>query len=195
MTDSPDNSKVLNSRRILIGLSGGIACYKMATLVSRLTQAGAEVTVLMTEAATKFVTPLTFQALSGRPVYTNQWSHIESQDPQHIALARAADLMIIAPCTMDMLARLAHGHANDVVCLIASALDLKRQPIILAPSMNETMYQQPSTQRNLDQLRNDGYVILDPESGWQACRTVGVGRMVEPEAILSHIVENISKLT
>jgi phosphopantothenoylcysteine synthetase/decarboxylase len=97
------------SRRVLIGVCGGIAAYKMCTVVSRLAQAGAEVTVAMTESATKFVTPLTFQALSGRPVYTSAWEHIESHDPQHIALAGRADMAIVAPCTMDALARLATG--------------------------------------------------------------------------------------
>ena len=110
-------------RRVIVGLSGGIACYKVAQVVSRLVQGDVEVTVAMTDAATRFVTPLTFEALSGRAVYSSQWQHVESHDPQHISLARAADLMLIAPCTMDMLAKLAHGRADDVVSLIASAVD------------------------------------------------------------------------
>ena len=109
--------------RLIVGLSGGIACYKVAQVVSRLVQAGHEVTCLMTESATRFVTPLTFQALSGRPVYTSVWEHIESHDPQHVALARDAALMLIAPATMDMLARLVHGRADDVVTLVAGAFD------------------------------------------------------------------------
>ena len=170
--------------RLLVGLSGGIACYKIATVVSRLAQAGAEVTVLMTDAAARFVTPLTFQALSGRPVYTSQWEHVESNDPQHIALARAADAMLIAPCTMDMMAKLAAGRTDDVVSLVASAVDRKRQPTLLAPSMNAVMWLQPATQRNLRQLVEDGFEFVGPEEGWQACRTEGVGRMSEPEALL-----------
>jgi phosphopantothenoylcysteine synthetase/decarboxylase len=127
MTDTVAHNGNLDGTRVIVGLSGGIACYKVAHVVSRLAQRGAEVTVAMTEAATRFVTPLTFQALSGRPVYSDQWSHIESHDPQHITLARRADLMLIAPCTMDMLAKLAHGRTDDVVSLICSAVDRSKQ--------------------------------------------------------------------
>ena len=180
-------------RRVIVGLSGGIACYKVASVVSALAQQGVQVTVAMTDAATRFVTPLTFQALSGRPVYDSQWSHLESHDPQHISLARAADLMLIAPCTMDMLAKLAHGRTDDVVSLIASAVDLQRQPILLAPSMNEVMYNQPSTQRNLAQLQADGFAIIQPGTGWQACRTEGVGRLAEPADILAAVESALSE--
>jgi phosphopantothenoylcysteine decarboxylase/phosphopantothenate--cysteine ligase len=185
-------AKVVDGRRLLIGLSGGIACYKTATVVSRLTQAGAETTVLMTEAATRFVTPLTFQALSGRPVYTNQWSHVESQDPQHISLARSAEAMLIAPCSMDLLAKLAMGRTDDVVSLIVSAMDRSTQPVLLAPSMNAVMYRQPATQRNLGQLEADGFTLIDPSSGWQACRTEGVGRLPEPEALIDAVCDAVS---
>lgn len=171
-------------RRVIVGLSGGIACYKVASVVSAMAQAGVEVTVAMTDAASRFIAPLTFQALSGRSVYTSQWEHIESSDPQHISLARSAHLMLIAPCTMDMLAKLAQGRTDDVVSLIASAIDLAQQPILLAPSMNQVMWNQPSTQRNLVQLRDDGFSIIEPGTGWQACRTEGVGRMAEPDQIL-----------
>jgi phosphopantothenoylcysteine decarboxylase/phosphopantothenate--cysteine ligase len=170
--------------RVLVGVTGGIAAYKTAMVVSRLAQAGAEVTVAMTEGATKFVTPLTFQALSGRPVYTTPWEHIEASDPQHIALASAARLAIVAPCTMDCLARLATGRADDVVTLILSAVDRKKCPVLLAPAMNSVMWSQPATQRNLATLREDGFEIIGPDEGWQACRQVGPGRMSEPEAIL-----------
>lgn len=146
----------------------------------------------MTDAATRFVTPLTFQALSGRHTFTSQWEHVESQDPQHISLAREADLMLIAPCSMDMLAKLATGRTDDVVSLVASAVDLKRQSILLAPSMNEVMLNQPATRRNLAQLREDGFDIIEPGEGWQACRTVGVGRMAEPEELLDRIRDRIS---
>jgi len=184
---SPTDLPTLEGRRLLVGLSGGIACYKTAFVVSRLAQAGAHVTVLMTDAATKFVTPLTFQALSGRPVYTDQWTHIESADPQHISLARDADAVLIAPCTMDFAAKLATGRTDDVVSLVVSAVDRGRQPVLLAPSMNEVMWRQPATQRNIQQLRSDGFQIIDPGSGWQACRTEGVGRMAEPEALIAAI--------
>lgn len=164
----------------------------MCNVVSALAQAGAEVTVAMTDAAARFVTPLTFQALSGRPVYTSQWEHIESSDPQHVSLARSAHLMLIAPCSMDMLARLATGRCDDVVSLIAAAIDLKKQPVLLAPSMNATMWNQPSTQRNLKQVAADGYRIIAPGEGWQACRTEGVGRLPEPEELLAAVIHAIS---
>ncbi len=185
-TTQPDGVAL---RRVIVGLSGGIACYKVAQVVSRLVQSGVEVTVAMTEAATRFVTPLTFEALSGRPVYSSPWQQIESHDPQHISLARAAGLMLIAPCTMDMLARLAHGRADDVVSLIAAAVDWSRQPLLLAPSMNEVMWNQPATRRNVDQLRADGCRIIEPAQGWQACRTEGVGRLAEPDRIIEAVTE------
>jgi phosphopantothenoylcysteine decarboxylase/phosphopantothenate--cysteine ligase len=187
VTDQPCNPGEPVGRRIIVGLTGGIACYKIAYLVSRLVQEGDAVTVAMTEAATRFVTPLTFQALSGNPVYTNQWEHVESKDPQHIATARRADAMIIAPSSMDMLAKLAIGRTDDVVSLLVSAIDRAKQPVLLAPSMNAAMYGQPSTQRNLEQLRADGFHIIEPASGWQACRTEGVGRLPEPEALFEEI--------
>ncbi|MBL8991398.1 MAG: hypothetical protein JNJ48_07445 [Phycisphaerae bacterium] len=180
-----DAAPVFRAKRILVGVTGGIAAYKTAALVSRLAQAGAEVTVAMTPAATKFVGPITFQALSGRPVYTSAWEHVESHDPQHISLARAADLAIVAPCSMDCLARLATGRADDVVCLILSAVDRAATPVLLAPAMNETMWSQPATQRNVRTLAEDGYAFIGPGDGWQACRAVGPGRMSEPEEILA----------
>jgi phosphopantothenoylcysteine decarboxylase/phosphopantothenate--cysteine ligase len=172
---------------VIIGLSGGIACYKIAHVVSALAQSGAEVTVAMTDAATKFVAPLTFQALSGRPIYTSQWEHLESQDPQHIALARAAHVMLVAPCSMDMCAKLAAGRTEDVVSLIASAIDRAQCPVLLAPSMNAVMLAQPATRRNLAQLDADGFTLIEPAEGWQACRTEGAGRLPEPAALLAHI--------
>lgn len=167
-----------------MGVTGGIAAYKTCTIVSRLAQAGAKVTVAMTEAATKFVTPLTFQALSGSPVYTSAWEHIESHDPQHISLAKDIDLALVAPATMDCMAKLAGGRTDDVVTLILSAVDRAKTPVMLAPSMNDVMWSQPSTQRNVKQLVEDGFYLTGPGTGWQACRTVGTGRMCEPEQIL-----------
>lgn len=173
-----------DGRRLLIGVSGGIAAYKACTVVSRLAQAGATVTVLMTDAATKFVTPLTFQALSGRPVYTSQWQHSEAHDPQHIALADRCDAALIAPCTMDMMAKLATGRTDDVIALVLSAIDRTKTPVLLAPAMNDAMWNQPSTKRNAEQLENDGFTLVGPGTGWQACRHVGTGRMVEPEDLV-----------
>lgn len=173
-------------------MTGGIAAYKACTLVSRLAQAGGEVTVCMTPAATKFVTPLTFQALSARPVYTSAWEHVESHDPQHVSLASGAHAVVIAPCTMDCIARLAHGLTDDVVTLVVSAVDRKKTPVLLAPSMNAAMWSQASTQRNLETLRRDGFVLVGPDEGWQACRTVGQGRMSEPEVILERVAAALS---
>jgi len=178
---------VVRGSRIIVGVTGGIAAYKTCTVVSRLAQAGAEVTVAMTPAATQFVAPLTFQALSARPVYTSAWEHVESHDPQHISLADAADLALIAPCTMDCMARLATGRTDDVVTLIVSAIDRRKAPVLLAPSMNTAMWTQPSTQRNLKTLLDDGFQIIGPGEGWQACRHVGTGRMSEPEQLLAAI--------
>lgn len=199
MTNTPSSptphaapADVLRSKRIIVGVTGGIAAYKTCTLVSRLAQAGAEVTVLMTEAATHFVGPLTFQALSARPVYTSAWEHVESKDPQHISLATGADLAVVAPCTMNCMAKLAHGLTDDVVTLVLSAVDRSRTPVLIAPSMNAAMWNQTSTRRNAQTLATDGYEFVGPDDGWQACRTVGSGRMSEPEAILLRIVDRLS---
>lgn len=177
----------LKERRVLVGVTGGIAAYKTATVVSRLAQRGVNVTVAMTENATRFVTPLTFQALSGRPVYTTPWEHVESHDPQHISLAESLDAALIAPATMDCLARLASGRTQDVISLIMSAVDPKRTPVLLAPAMNSTMWAQASTQRNVATLVADGFRFIGPGDGWQACRRVGPGRMSEPEEILESL--------
>lgn len=188
--DGPDAQSLraaVSGARIIVGVTGGIAAYKTCTLVSRLAQAGATVTVAMTDAATRFVTPLTFQALSANPVYTSPWEHIESKDPQHVSLASAAALAVVAPCSMDCIAKIATGRCDDVVTLILSAIDRSRTPVLLAPSMNAAMWAQPSTQRNLRTLEGDGFRLVGPDEGWQACRTTGTGRMSEPDAILSEV--------
>jgi phosphopantothenoylcysteine decarboxylase/phosphopantothenate--cysteine ligase len=176
---------------VFVGVTGGIAAYKTATLVSRLAQAGALVTVAMTDAAARFVTPLTLQALSGRPVYTSQWEHIESSDPQHIALAGRASAAIVAPCSMDCMAKLATGRTDDAVTLILSAIDRRKTPVLLAPAMNTVMWEQPSTRRNLATLVADGFRIVGPGDGWQACRNVGPGRMSEPEELLAAVISAV----
>lgn len=178
--------------RVVVMVTGGIAAYKAATLVSRLAQDGTDVTVAMTESATRFVTPLTFQSLSGNPVYTSMWEHLESNDPQHIATAASADAVVVAPCSMDCLARLATGRADDVVTLILAAVDRARVPVLLAPAMNEVMWHQPATQRNVKTLRDDGFLLVGPGAGWQACRTVGVGRMSEPDEILEALADALN---
>ncbi|MEM7229279.1 MAG: flavoprotein [Planctomycetota bacterium] len=180
------------NRTVIIGVTGGIACYKMASVVSSLVQVGATVTVLMTESATKFITPATFEALSGRPVLTDIWTPVAAHDPQHISLARDADLMLIAPATMDTIARLAHGHANDIVTLVCSAIDRDSTPVLVAPSMNAVMLAQPATQRNIAQLNADGFSVIEPATGWQACRTDGAGRLPEPEDLVLAMVEALA---
>lgn len=184
----------VKGRSIMVGVCGGIAAYKVAMVVSRLAQAGAQVTVAMTPAATRFVTPLTFQALSGRPVYTSAWEHIESQDPQHISLATRTQVALVAPCTMDCLARLATGRTDDVVTLILSAIDRAKACVLLAPSMNAAMWAQPSTQRNISTLRGDGFEFVGPDEGWQACRTTGVGRMAEPDEMVARVASACAAL-
>jgi len=195
MTGPADTSQnhPLGGRSIIVGVCGGIAAYKTATLVSRAAQAGADVTVLMTPSATRFVTALTFQALSANPVYTSPWEHVESQDPQHISLADRAHAVVIAPCTMDCMARLATGRTDDVVTLCLSAVDRAKTPVLLAPAMNDVMWAQPSTRRNRAQLVEDGFAFVGPEAGWQACRHVGEGRMSEPEAILGALVDLLAR--
>lgn len=187
----PDLGPV-SGRRVIVGVGGGIAAYKVCTVVSRLAQAGAEVTVAMTEAATRFVTPLTFQALSGRHAFVSQWEHVSSQDPQHVSLGRDADLMLIAPCTMDLCAKLAAGRTDDMVCLLASVIDRTRTPVLLAPSMNAAMYAQPATRRNLRTLTEDGFRVIEPAVGWQACRTDGPGRLPEPEDLLAAVAATLA---
>lgn len=184
----PARLTALSGRKIAVGVGGGIAAYKVAGLVSTLVQSGAEVTVAMTASAVRFVTPLTFESISGRAVYLDPWSPIDRADPQHVRFARELELMIVAPCTMNLLARLAVGMADDAVTLLASVLDRSRQPTVLAPAMNEAMWRQPATQRNLRTLREDNFVVVEPGSGWHACRSDGPGRLPEPEALVDAIL-------
>ena len=202
MASSNDNAKNwlapdalrphVEGKSILVGISGGIAVYKVCTVVSRLAQAGAQVTVAMTPAATKFVCPITFQALSGNAVYTSSWEHIESKDPQHISLADRCDLALVAPCTMDMLSKLVHGRTDDVVTLILSAVNRNNTPVMLAPAMNDQMWNQPSNLRNVELAKQDGFLQVGPGVGWQACRHTGTGRMSEPEDICRAICDALS---
>ncbi|MFK7789839.1 MAG: flavoprotein [Phycisphaeraceae bacterium] len=182
--DAQQLADQLTNKKVLIALSGGIACYKTATLVSRLVQRGAEVRVIMTDAATKFITPLTLQSLSGHPVLTSIWQHDDRPDSQHVGLARWCDVFCIAPCSADMIAKLAHGLTPDLVSLTASALPATT-PLLIAPAMNADMWANPICQRNLGTLREllPNLREIGPDKGWQACRTLGSGRMSEPEAI------------
>lgn len=175
------------ARTILVGVCGGIAAYKMATVVSRLVQRGDRVTVAMTQAATGFIGSPTLAALSGRPVLEDPWTVIDAPASQHVALAREADAMLIAPCTMQTLARLALGFADNAVTLLAGAIDRSRTPVLIAPSMNDVMLAQPAVQRNITQLERDGFHVLAPDDGWQACRSEGAGRLPEPETLIKSI--------
>ena len=183
----PASETSKSQRRILIGICGGVAAYKMGEVVSTLVQSGHQVTVAMTRNAKRFVGPTTFRSLSGREVFINPWKHVESPESPHIALARESDVMLISPCTMDMLSKLVAGRADDAVSLLAASIDRSSCPVFLAPSMNATMLQQPATQRNLATLVEDGFRIISPSTGWQACRTDGAGRMPEPAELIASI--------
>ena len=175
----------LNAKRIILGVTGGIAAYKSAELVRLLGKQGAVVQVAMTEGATHFVTPTTFQALSGQPVYTDQWDARMPNAMAHIDLSRQADLILIAPATADFMARAAQGMADDLLATMVLARDC---PLLLAPAMNRQMWENPATQRNVAQLLFDGVQILGPANGEQACGEIGAGRMLEPEEILEEVI-------
>jgi len=178
----------LNGKHIVLGLSGGIACYKAAELCRAMIREGATVQVVMTEAATQFITPVTLQALSNRPVYLSQWDARPDNNMAHINLSRDADAIVIAPCSADFMAKLLHGRADELLSLLCLARPTQRVPLLLAPAMNREMWAHPATQRNVAQLRADGAVVWDVASGDQACGETGDGRMLEPEALLQELV-------
>jgi phosphopantothenoylcysteine decarboxylase/phosphopantothenate--cysteine ligase len=169
-----------NHKTILLGITGGVAAYKSAELTRLLVKAGYTVQVVMTDAATEFVGPATFQALSGRPVFTNQWDKRIDNGMPHIDLSRDADAILIAPASADFLRKLAHGAADDLLSTLCSARDC---PLLVAPAMNRQMWENPANQRNVALLRQDGIAIFGPGSGEQACGEVGDGRMLEPEQL------------
>jgi phosphopantothenoylcysteine decarboxylase / phosphopantothenate---cysteine ligase len=178
----------LAGKHVVLGLSGGIACYKAAELCRALVKAGATVQVVMTEAAEQFITAVTLQALSGRPVFTSQWDARTSggvdNNMAHINLSREADVILIAPASADFMAKLIHGRADDLLSLMCLARPLDKVPLVLAPAMNREMWAHPATQRNVEQLRADGATVLDVGAGDQACGETGDGRMLEPEELL-----------
>ncbi len=178
----------LAGRHIVLGLSGGIACYKVAELTRLLVKAGAGVRVVMTQAAEQFITAVTLQALSNRIVHTSQWDARESNNMAHINLTRDADAVLVAPASADFMAKLAHGHADDLLSLMCLARPMDTCPLLLAPAMNREMWAHPATQRNAAQLRADGAVILGPDSGEQACGETGDGRMLEPADLLADLI-------
>jgi len=173
------------TRHLVLGITGGVAAYKSAELVRLLTQGGFTVQVVMTDAATKFVTPATFQALSGRPVFSNLWDDRIPNGMAHIDLSREADAIVVAPASADFMAKLVHGVADDLL----STLCLAREcPLLVAPAMNRQMWENAGTRRNAAQLRTDGVTLLGPDAGDQACGEVGMGRMLEPEQIHDALV-------
>jgi phosphopantothenoylcysteine decarboxylase/phosphopantothenate--cysteine ligase len=175
----------LEGKHLLLGMTGGIACYKIAELTRLMKKAGATVQVAMTEAATQFITPVTMQALSGRPVFTSQWDARIDNNMPHIDLSRAAHAIVIAPASADFLAKLAQGRADDLLSIACLAREC---PLIVVPAMNRQMWANPATQRNVAQLRADGVIILGPDAGSQACGEVGEGRMIEPEDAFEAVV-------
>ncbi len=175
----------LQGKRIVLGVTGGVAAYKACELARLLGKAGASVDVVMTEAATRFVAPLTFQALTGRPVYVSLWETPQENGMAHIDLTRGADAIVVAPATADFMAKLAHGRADDLL----SSLCLAREcALLVAPAMNRQMWENPATQRNVAQLRADGIAILGPATGEQACGEVGEGRMLEAAELCDALI-------
>lgn len=175
---------ILRSREILLGVSGGVAAYKAADLCSRLVQRGAKVTVIMSESAHQFIGATTFEALTGRPVYSHAFEAKEHFQGEHIGLARRAELTVIAPATAQTIARLAHGMADD---LLSTTVLVTTAPVIVAPAMNCDMWAKPAVQRNVKLLVDDGCVLVGPEEGWLSCGQTGSGRMADPGNILAVI--------
>ncbi len=181
---------MFKGKNIALGVSGGIAVYKSCDLVRRIAEQGASVHVVMTKGAQQFVTPLTFQALSGNPVHTELFSLTEEQEMGHIALADKADLVMIAPATADILAKMAHGICDD---LLTTLVCVTRAPILVAPSMNVHMWKNSITQENVAQLQKHGFRVLEPDSGSLACGYTGKGRLPET-AVLLQEMEKILKV-
>ncbi|WP_114639112.1 bifunctional phosphopantothenoylcysteine decarboxylase/phosphopantothenate--cysteine ligase CoaBC [Polynucleobacter necessarius] len=182
----------LLNKKIVLGVSGGIAAYKTPELARLLMQEGASVQVVMTEAAQRFVTPVTMQALTGNPVYTSQWDKSISNNMAHIELSRSADAILIAPTSADLMAKLSLGLADDLLSTLCLARDC---PLLLAPAMNKQMWQHPATQRSAQRLIEDGVTLLGPASGFQACGEVGMGRMLEPAEITEQLIAFFQKKT
>jgi phosphopantothenoylcysteine decarboxylase/phosphopantothenate--cysteine ligase len=177
----------LAGKKIVLGLTGGIACYKSADFTRRLSKAGASVQVVMTQAATQFITPVTMQALSGNPVFTDQWDARINNNMPHIDLTRDAHALVIAPCSADFMSKLAHGACDDLLSTLCVARPMTL-PLMIAPAMNVEMWQNPATQRNLNLLKEDGVQVFGPDAGDQACGETGMGRMLEPEHLVEEVV-------
>jgi len=179
----------LRDKEILLGVTGGIAAYKAADLCSKLVQAGANVSVIMTDSAHQFIGQTTFEALTRRPVNTDPFRGQEHFQGEHIGLAQRAQAVIVAPATASSLARFAHGHADD---LLSTTLLATTAPVLIAPAMNCDMWAKPAVQRNVQQLIDDGMQIIDPEEGWLSCGQIGAGRMAAPTVILQRLQSQFS---
>ena len=184
----------LKGKKIVLGLSGGVACYKAAELCRALVKEGASVQVVMTEAATHFIGAVTMQALSGNPVHTDQWDARIANNMAHIDLTRGADAILIAPCSADFIRKLAHGACDDLLSTLCVARPAGL-PLMIAPAMNVEMWQNPATQRNVAQLKTDGIQVLGPAAGDQACGETGMGRMLEPDQLLTEIIASFQAKT
>jgi len=178
----------LAGKHIVLGLSGGIACYKSAELCRALIKEGATVQVVMTEAAEQFITKVTMQALSNRQVFGSQWDDRAANNMPHINLSREAHAILVAPCSADFMAKLLHGRADDLLSLMCLARPMDQVPLLVAPAMNREMWVHPATQRNVAQLKADGVQVLDVGTGDQACGETGDGRMLEPQDIVQELV-------
>lgn len=186
-TNSPANS-TLSGYEVLLCVTGGIAAYKTAALVSAIVQQGGGVTVAMTRNARRFVGPVTFEALTGRPVASSMWRRHPSASIPHLTLSETADLIVVAPATANIIGKLVGGIADDLVSTLLLGAEC---PVVLAPAMNARMWQHPATQRNVAWLSENGYMLVGPEEGWQACRTVGPGRMSDPATLLAAIQKQL----
>jgi len=178
----------LAGKHIVLGLTGGIACYKAAELCRGLVKAGATVQVVMTEAAEQFITPVTMQALSNRPVFSSQWDARLPNNMPHINLSREADAILVAPGSADFMAKLVQGRADDLLSLMCLARPVEQVPLLIAPAMNREMWAHPATQRNVAQLTADGAQVLGVGQGDQACGETGDGRMLEPDELLEDLI-------
>lgn len=177
------------NKKLVLGITGGIAAYKAAELVRLLVKANIDVQVVMTEAACQFITPVTMQALSGKPVFIGMWDSSIANGMPHIELSREADVILVAPASADFIAKVVHGQADDLLSTLCLARDC---PLLVAPAMNKLMWENPATQRNINQLKADGISILGPASGEQACGEVGLGRMLEAEALLAGVIAHFT---
>ncbi len=175
---------MLKGKTIVIGVTGGIAAYKMAEVTRRLVEAGAEVHVMMTQAAQQFITPLTLQTLSGHPVHTELFDLTQEQEIGHISLADRADLILVAPASANVLAKVAHGICDDLITTVICAT---QAPVVFSPAMNVHMWENPITQENVEKLRKHGYLLLEPDAGFLACGYTGKGRLPDCESLIQQV--------